>query len=94
MIAYGPGGPADYEHMDDWRIGCDRCGTRTPWTDTDTWFVGESTDCRVYCPRCARRIAKRLIGSALPRRRKPLGLAVTALIAIGVLALRRPTKGA
>lgn len=61
MIAYGPNGPSDYNNTESWRIACDRCGTRAPWTDTDLWFVGESTECNVYCPRCTRRITRRLL---------------------------------
>lgn len=91
---HGADGQPDYACMNDWAIRCDRCGTAARIRDADHWHQGVMNDDPAFCPACVAAIAKRLIDSALPRRRKPLGLAVTALIAVGVLALRQPTKGA
>jgi hypothetical protein len=87
-------GQPDYARMNDWAIRCDRCGTAARIRDAEHWHQGRLCDNDACCPACVTAIARRLIDSALPSRRKPLGLAVTALIAIGVLALRRPAKGA
>jgi hypothetical protein len=86
-------GQPDYAHMSIWVICCDLCPADALIGDAEDWHQGQLNSDPAYCPACVTAIAKRLIDSALPRRRKPLGLAVVALIAVGVLALR-PTKGA
>jgi hypothetical protein len=82
---HGADGQPDYAHMSIWIIRCDRCPAETLVGDAEGWHQGFLNE---YCPACVTAIAKRLIDSAIPRRRSPLGLAVTALIAVGVLALR------
>jgi hypothetical protein len=85
---HGDDGQPDYAHMSIWIIRCDLCPAESLIGDAEHWHQGQLTTDPAYCPACVTAIAKRLIGSALPRRRSPLGLAVTALIAVGVLALR------
>ena len=79
-----------------WVARCDRCGLQKSVNKIGDWTLFEGPEAEAdahFCPGCTKRIARHLIDSALPRRRTPLGLAVTALITVGVLALRR-TKGA
>jgi hypothetical protein len=83
---HGSDGQPDYARVNDWAIRCDRCGTAARIRDAEHWHQGRLNTDDAYCPACVTAIARRLIDSALPRRRSPLGLALTALI--GVLALR------
>lgn len=82
-------GQPDYAQMSIWIIRCDRCPAESLIGDAEHWHQGQLTTDDSFCPACVTAIAKRLIDSALPSRRMPLGLAVTALIAAGVFALRR-----
>lgn len=91
---HGADGQPDYAQMSIWIIRCDQCPAESLIGDSEGWHQGRMNDDPAFCPACVTAIAKRLIDSALPRRRKSPGLAVAALIAVGVLALRRPTKGA
>ena len=86
---HGPDGQPDYAQMSIWIIRCDLCPAESLIGDAEHWHKGHLNDDPAYCPACVTAIAKRLIGSALPRRRSPLGLAVAALIAVGVLAVTR-----
>lgn len=74
-----------------WVALCDRCGFQQSVNKIAEWTLFEGPEAEVdvhVCPECTKRDARRLIDSATPRRRSPLGLALTALIAVGVLALR------
>jgi hypothetical protein len=82
-------GQPDFGHMSIWIIRCDHCPAEALIGDAEHWHQGFLNSDPSYCPACVTDIARRHIESALPRRRAPLGLAVTALIAVGVLSLRK-----
>ena len=86
---HGADGQPDYAQMSIWIIRCDRCPAESLIGDAEHWHQGQLNTDPAYCPAYVTAIAKHLIGSALPRRRSPLGLAVAALIAVGVLAVTR-----
>lgn len=88
---HGPDGTPDYSQMSIWIIRCDRCPNESLIGDAEHWHQGFLNSDPSYCPACVTATAKRLIDSATPRR-TPIGLAVTALITVGVLALRYPRK--
>jgi hypothetical protein len=83
---HGADGKPDYAHMSIWIIRCDRCPAESLIGDAEHWHQGFACSDPAYCPACVTAIAKRLVDSATPRR-SPLGLALTALIAVGVLAV-------
>lgn len=82
-------GQPDYGRMSDWAIRCDQCGTAARISNAEHWHQGHLNSDPAYCPACVTAIARHHIENALPRRRAPLGLALTALIAAGVLAIRK-----
>lgn len=83
---HGPDGQPDYTQMGIWVIRCNQCDAETLIGDAEHWHQGHLNTDPAYCPACVTAIAKRLIDSATPRRHTPLGLAVAALAAVGVLA--------
>jgi hypothetical protein len=88
---HGADGQPDYAHVNDWAIRCDRCGIAARILHAEHWHQGFMNDDPAYCPACVDAIAQRLVDSATPRRRSPLGLALVALIAVGTLAVRTRT---
>lgn len=85
---HGADGRPDYAHMSIWIIRCDRCPAESLIGDAEHWHKGFMNDDPAYCPACVTAIARRLVDSATPCRRTPLGLAVATLIAAGVIALQ------
>jgi hypothetical protein len=78
-------GQPNYAHRSIWIIRCDQCPAESLIGDADGWHQGHLNADPAYCPACVTAISRRLIDSATPRRRPPLGLTIAALVAVGVL---------
>jgi hypothetical protein len=81
-------GQPNYAQMSIWIIRCDLCPAESLIGDAERWHQGFLNTDPSYCPACVTATAKRLIDSATPRRRMPLGLLVGALAVVGVLTLK------
>jgi hypothetical protein len=80
----------DNTDLTTWVAQCDRCGLQQPIDKTADWTITQEAADVHYDPACTKRIARRLVDSATPARRTPVGLLVAALIAVGVIALAVP----
>ncbi|URN01215.1 hypothetical protein LUW76_46830 [Actinomadura madurae] len=61
-----PDGKLDYSRLGEWFALCDTCCTRTLLSAVDDWLISRTTSGRIYCPRCARRAAERLLAEVFP----------------------------